>query len=339
VAAAVAPSDALPRRQVRVETDDPDELVGAQPERKRRVDQLGAGRFQAELIEAAWGAAALQTERWSCGLRVRSDRPPGYVTFALVVCAGDTRWCGTPLAPGELVRIEEPWELACSGAVELVAFAVDRARLRDVEARLAGGERGPAPTGNARARVEAADRLGDRLRRLLGVVGSSPLASPALAAAEADLFHLAAALERGVHEPVERAAPATRRRAVRRVEEYLDADREATPSIAALCAVAGVSERTLEYAFREQLGMTPVRFLKLRRLNRVRRELLDAAAGAAGVAAAAQRAGVYDLGRFAGEYRQLFGELPSQTLRRARGGLSRAAAEPFPAPPGLRARP
>lgn len=321
-----------------METDDPGALVEAQPERKRRFDQLGRGPFQGELLEVAWGAAALQAECWSCGLRVRCDRPPGYVTFALLTLAGDTRWCGSALAPGDLVRIEEPWELACSGPLELVAFAVDRARLGEVEEQLAGGERRPAPAGNFRAR--APDRLASRLRELLGIVRSRFLEGPALEAAEADLFHLAAELERGcAAEPIERVAPAARRRAAQRVEEYLDAEREATPSIAALCAVAGVSERTLEYAFREQLGLTPVRFLKLRRLNRVRRELLDPEAGAAGVAAAVRRAGVYDLGRFAGEYRELFGELPSQTLRRTRGGLNRAAAESFPAAPGPGSRP
>jgi methylphosphotriester-DNA--protein-cysteine methyltransferase len=87
--------------------------------------------------------------------------------------------------------------------------------------------------------------------------------------------------------------------------------------------VAGV----LEYAFREQLGATPIRFLKLRRLNRVRRDLLAAAPGAS-VTGTALRAGVYDLGRFAGEYETLFGELPSETLRRATGG--RAARRRIP---------
>jgi transcriptional regulator GlxA family with amidase domain len=138
----------------------------------------------------------------------------------------------------------------------------------------------------------------------------------ALAAAEADLLRLAARLDLASDlAPIERLPKSSRRRAaVRRVEEYLDASADEVPSIPTLCTVARVSERTLEYAFREHLGTTPVRFLKVRRLNRVRRELLAAEPGAS-VTAVALRAGVYDLGRFAGEYRQLFGELPSETLR------------------------
>ena len=64
--------------------------------------------------------------------------------------------------------------------------------------------------------------------------------------------------------------------------------------------------------------MTPVRYLKVRRMNGVRRELNAAAGGLASVAEVARRWGFSDLGRFAGEYRSLFGELPSETLRRRR---------------------
>jgi AraC family ethanolamine operon transcriptional activator len=115
---------------------------------------------------------------------------------------------------------------------------------------------------------------------------------------------------------------------VRRVEEYLDAHRGEAPSIPALCSIAGVSERTLEYAFRELVGVTPVRYLKLRRLNQVRRALRAPEAGARSVTEIALRAGFYDLGRFAGEYRALFGELPSQTLAagRVRAGVARLEA-------------
>lgn len=309
----------LPHRTIHVATDDPESLVRAQPERRRRFDQIGRGRFEARLHEAAWGAAALQAERWSCGLRVRCDRPVGHLTFAVVQSAGDVRWCGLALAPGDLLRIDRPWELSSSGPVSLSAFAVDEVRLQEVASQLAGGEWRPQ-VGNRRGRgTEASDGLVQRIRQMLATLGPEPPGAPALAAAEADLLHLAASLERDPdREPIERSTPQTRRRVVRRVEEYLDAKREDVPSIAALCALAGVSERTLEYAFREHLGTTPLRFLKLRRLNRVRRELLDPEPGAS-VANAAHGAGVHGLGRFAGEYRSLFGELPSETLRRSQG--------------------
>lgn len=312
-------------RTIRVETGDADGLAAAQPERRRRFDQLRPGPFRAELTEVAWGAAALQAERWSCGMRVRSERPSGYLTFAILAPEADTRWCGAEVRRGTVVRIEDPWELSSAGALRLVAFAVDRTRLDRVVERLAGGEQDRARIGNRSRQVPHAARLAEGLARLLARLGSTPLPAAALEAAEADLFQLAAALERGSETALPRrpAAPSRRRAAVRRIEEYLDANRGATPSIPTLCAVAEVSERTLEYATREHLGMTPVRFLKLRRLNGIRRELLDPENQAAGVTEVAHRAGIYDLGRFAGEYRRLFGELPSHTLRRAKRAVRR----------------
>jgi len=60
-----------------------------------------------------------------------------------------------------------------------------------------------------------------------------------------------------------------------------------------------------------------VRYLKLLRLNRVRRGLSRTTSGHETVTSVAVRCGFVDLGRFAVEYRKLFGESPSETLRRA----------------------
>jgi AraC family ethanolamine operon transcriptional activator len=117
-----------------------------------------------------------------------------------------------------------------------------------------------------------------------------------------------------------------RRAAVRKIEEYLDVYERELPSIADLCAIAGVSERTLVYAFREQVGMPPGRFLRLRRLNGARKELRAAEPRMERVTDVAMRWGFWQLGRFAGEYLRLFGELPSKTL--ARAGPSRADEAP-----------
>lgn len=314
-------ADALPTRAVDVETDDLDVLIASQPERRRRLDQIRSGRFRATLHEVAAGAAAVQTESWSCGLRVRSDRLAGYLTYAVVdPVAGEARWCGVPLAADHLLRIDQPWEISSNDGLALVAFAVDATRLAEVQDQLAGGvERRSTPAGNRCGPSSDAGALREALPRLLDSMRALPADSPALASAQGDLLHRAARLEGGGALPsVDRVAPSRRRAAVRRVEEYLDANPDRSPAMSTLCSVAGVSERTLEYAFHEHLGMTPVHFLKLRRLNRIRRCLLDPDSPTRSVAEVAWHAGVYDLGRFAGDYRALFGELPSETLRRAR---------------------
>jgi transcriptional regulator GlxA family with amidase domain len=83
-----------------------------------------------------------------------------------------------------------------------------------------------------------------------------------------------------------------------------------------LCRVAAVSERTLEYAFKEVLGMRPVNYLIRLRLHRVRQALLAATHGSTTVSAEALNWGFWHFGEFSRAYKECFGELPSDTLRR-----------------------
>ena len=85
-------------------------------------------------------------------------------------------------------------------------------------------------------------------------------------------------------------------------------------SIPEICSKTGVSQRTLEYAFQENLNQTPVSFIKKLRLHSIRRKLLTADSSELTIADTAHKYGIYDMGRFASIYKKNFGELPSQTL-------------------------
>jgi AraC-like DNA-binding protein len=84
-----------------------------------------------------------------------------------------------------------------------------------------------------------------------------------------------------------------------------------------LCKAAGVSERSLQYAFKEIMGMSPLAYLTRVRLHRVRQALQAAAPGSTTVSAGALNGGFWHFGEFSRAYRECFGELPSETLRRA----------------------
>jgi transcriptional regulator GlxA family with amidase domain len=79
----------------------------------------------------------------------------------------------------------------------------------------------------------------------------------------------------------------------------------------------GVSVRTIHDAVLRHTGMSLHRYLRLRRLWLVRRELR---AGSKSVKAAALASGFWHFGDFSQSYRMTFGETPSETLARARGG-------------------
>jgi AraC family ethanolamine operon transcriptional activator len=109
----------------------------------------------------------------------------------------------------------------------------------------------------------------------------------------------------------------SRTRLVERAREHLHAQREVPVTVAELCAALGVSRRTLQYSFQEILGVSPVQFLRALRLNGVRRELRRTTSDER-VADVAARWGFWHPSQFATDYRRMFGERPSETVRRER---------------------
>jgi len=105
---------------------------------------------------------------------------------------------------------------------------------------------------------------------------------------------------------------------VRRAEQFFRRHVGESVSIAQLSNSAGVSERSLRNAFYHVCTTSPKRYLKLWQLHQVRRALRGGAGPPLSVTDVATLHGFFELGRFAGEYKALFGEAPSQTLQRSR---------------------
>jgi AraC-like DNA-binding protein len=112
-----------------------------------------------------------------------------------------------------------------------------------------------------------------------------------------------------------------------RFEALLQAQPERDLRMAEICTALGVSERLLRSVCAEHLGMSPTSYLRLRRMSLVYRILRRGDPDVASVSETARRYGFRQLGRFAADYRALFGELPSATLRR---GLHSGMAHPVP---------
>ena len=83
-----------------------------------------------------------------------------------------------------------------------------------------------------------------------------------------------------------------------------------------LCVEIGASARTLRVCCQEQLGMSPKRYLLVRRMHMARQALRESSPRETTVTEIATRFGFWQFGRFAGEYKTLFEETPSATLAR-----------------------
>ena len=89
--------------------------------------------------------------------------------------------------------------------------------------------------------------------------------------------------------------------------------------VAVLANILMVSERVLHKAFQDTYGVPPSRYLRRMRLTEARRALLLAQDRNVTVTEIATDFGFAELGRFSVEYRAVFGECPSATLRRVCG--------------------
>ncbi|MDN3522919.1 helix-turn-helix domain-containing protein [Halomonas ramblicola] len=109
----------------------------------------------------------------------------------------------------------------------------------------------------------------------------------------------------------------TRRYIVDRCQALTKVQPDGPPSMMSLCRQLKISRRTLQYSFQVETGQSPVHYLRALRLNAVRRSLLQEPGQR--IADAAANQGFFHQSYFGREYRRLFWEPPSATLRRALG--------------------
>jgi len=122
----------------------------------------------------------------------------------------------------------------------------------------------------------------------------------------------------------------TRQRIVHEADKYLS-DNPARPVYTdEICTALGTSASRLHLAFHATFGISPHRYLKMRRMSMVRVALLSRSGPWHSVKAAALSHGFWHLGQFAHDYRAMYGESPSETIARVRPGMGDADGEHVP---------
>jgi AraC-like DNA-binding protein len=107
-------------------------------------------------------------------------------------------------------------------------------------------------------------------------------------------------------------------RLIREVERFVDERGEYPVHISEICVALRVTRRTLHRAFHDILGIGPIAFLRCKRLSAVHTALSRADPSRTRIIDVATEFGFAELGRFASHYLNLFGESPSETLRKRR---------------------
>jgi len=291
--------------------------------------QLQPLPLRARRVTVRLGDAAVVFHSTNRRVRTRTSVRPG--RLAWVAFGPRTRGTvnGLPVRPGLVLAAEPGVEVGfvSEAGWQSVAYLVSA---HELDAHLAARGRATGlrlPRGVEILRVEAVQ--GRRLfawgKRLAEFAARQPARfdsgrqEPSAARAELLEILLTTVAMAGDHEPGR--GDLTRRAqslVVKRAEDFALTKVGENLHVGDLCRAAGVSERTLQYAFKQILGTTPMAYLVRLRLHRVRRALRAARRGSTTVSAAALDAGFWHFGEFSRAYRRCFGELPSETLRRRR---------------------
>jgi AraC-like DNA-binding protein len=113
---------------------------------------------------------------------------------------------------------------------------------------------------------------------------------------------------------IDKSNPASRARAISKALVFIHEQEGAAITVGDICRNTGVALRTLNRAFRERFGVGPKAYLTRKRLSNVHAELVRAP-GNTVIADVANRHAFWHLGQFAKDYKTMFGELPSETLK------------------------
>jgi AraC-like DNA-binding protein len=106
-------------------------------------------------------------------------------------------------------------------------------------------------------------------------------------------------------------------RAMRLVLDYVNSAPSEEITAVELCTLADCSQRWLEQSFKKRFGVTPKAYVKYLRLARLRRDLQQPACDERQtVIELASAYGFWHMGQLAADYRKVYGELPSDTLKR-----------------------
>ena len=106
---------------------------------------------------------------------------------------------------------------------------------------------------------------------------------------------------------------------MQKAREYIEAHLREQVRVDAICRYAGTTLKSLERVFARELGMSPQKYVKIRRLNEAHHLLWHTTSRQdIRIADVAIGCGFVHLGRFSVDYRRYFGELPRETLQRHR---------------------
>lgn len=150
---------------------------------------------------------------------------------------------------------------------------------------------------------------------MLDALGADSESMEQMGLADMILRSTVLALAPQVHLLPSASSEVTTNSKIKRICDYIDAHLAGKITLTELEQVSGLSARSLQYSFRAVTGLSPVQWINNRRLEEIRRRVVEAKPGTT----LSEIVSEYfsNMGDFSRRYREKYGERPSETLARA----------------------
>lgn len=213
------------------------------------------------------------------------------------------------------------------GPYEIGTVTIFRETFREAAAVLLGHDRGisplsPTTTVQANpARMAQLSVFHREAGRLLAMYTPRELATTALPGLKILRDRIVAALVATLNDPPPKQDNMARQLqtvSMAKLDRFIEEHQHAPFGFQEMCSKTGLALRTVETIVRSRTGMSPVIYLRRRRLARAYQDLLRPNDKTT-VTGVALDNGFLHFGRFSIQYREIYDESPSDTLRRARG--------------------
>ena len=289
-----------------------------------QYQQISPGTFYGRFLHTQNDVLGVYRNRWERAIHYRGA-PLGVVMFAVTLTqTSEARWMG------QRVGVDDVCVQRCGAEAEYLSAPLwDSVVLTIPEVELARqivdithddpetllhthGVVHLTPQLATQVRQAALNYIDTAVRSVAKPDAPSPL--PQMAKSTVELMArvlVSAQPQRHVKASVNRS-----RQLIRKAEDFCGQHPDQPLRIGQLCRELGVSERTLRDTFNKLTDTSPLAFLKTQRLNQVYRELRDSDPGEVLVKQLAFASGFFHLGHFCRDYKQLFGESPSETIKR-----------------------
>lgn len=286
--------------------------------------QLNSGNGSARLFQAQFGPLLLSSAYFDCHVEQQGTTPTGMRTFALFdKHTPQANWFGHMVGPesllvfplnGEIDAISRPGFSTCT-------FCLPETMLQTWFEQNSG-QLSERTFDSSEKIIQAPAQLIDQLRVLLRAMtrlSQNDSHTPARHFHRMELEEQLMCLLFKIlleHLPESRPPRYDKHSLLKRLLEFSRSNPSEPLSVASLQKESGVSERSLQYLFKDALGINPKAFISGQRYYAAHRELWRADSSKDSVSRIANNWGFSHLGQFSADYRKLFYELPSTTLKR-----------------------